>query len=65
LEDQQLSEGEAEAFFQGNPFKSASELKDEVLGWSKILVRRILQKELKIWLRVAAKKLLLTSKMVQ
>ncbi len=55
-------------FASRNPFKSAWELKKEVISWGDILVRRIqfiLQKELKVPSRVAAIKLLLTDLMVK
>lgn len=50
------------------PFKTARELKNDVPGWSDISVRRIqhiLQKELDLPARRAAKKPLLTDKMVR
>jgi hypothetical protein len=55
-------------FASRQPFKSARELKNKVMGWGDISVRRIqfiLQKELKMPSRVAAKKPLLTDLMVK
>jgi hypothetical protein len=55
-------------FASRHPFKSARELKNEVMGWGNISVRRIqfiLQKELKMPSRVAAKKPLLTDLMIK
>lgn len=55
-------------FVMRYPFKTARELKNEVAGWSKISVRRIqevLQKDLNMPARKAAKKPLLTPQMVK
>ena len=55
------------SYVMKNPFKTARELKNEVGGWSHISVRRIqevLQKDLNLPARKAAKKPLLTAQMV-
>jgi hypothetical protein len=70
IEAWQKEEGDCQHDDQGEPFlfKTACELFNEVFGWSKISVRRIqeiLKDKLGISSRVAAKKLMLTKKMVK
>jgi hypothetical protein len=55
-------------FVKRNPFKTACELRNKVFGWSVVSVRRIqeiLKNELGLPSRVAAKKPMLTEKMVK
>jgi hypothetical protein len=55
-------------YVNANPFKTAKQLKKEVFGWSNVSVRMIqhvLQKELNLPSRVAAKKPLLTKLMIK